>query len=171
MTIVEPAPGVARHAAARGALVAAGCAVLTAAATAVLPPHLLTTVLGPPPLPAALAALSLPMGGVAGALVGRRAARTSGGTRHRIPRVALAAGIAYLGAVIAAVVVMSVAAQGPVALAFPFELVARGLAVALLLAPWAALPVLGAAIAVERFTRPPAARPRTPRLRVIPPRA
>jgi hypothetical protein len=169
MTIEGPAT-VARHAAARGALVAAGCAVLTAAAVAIRPPHLLTTVLGPPPLPAVLAAVSVLTGGIAGALAGRRASRTAGGSRERIGRVALILGIAYLGAVAAAVVAMSLAEQGLVALAFPFELVARGLTVALLLAPWAALPVLGAVVAVERLTRPPGARARPRRVRIVPPR-
>lgn len=169
MPFEEGSPSPARHPAARGALVGAGCAALVAAAVAVRTPHLLATVLGPPPLPAVLAAVSVLTGGVAGALAGRRAARAPGRARERIARVALLVGIAYLGAVTAAVVAVSLAEQGPVALAFPFELVARGIPVALVLAPWAALPLVGAAVAVERLTRPAPARP--PRARVNPPRA
>lgn len=145
---------VVRRAPALGACIGAACTLLTVLAAALVPPRLLGSVLGPPPFPAVLAAASLVTGVGAGALVGRRASRLGGPGPRRLGRIALFVGVGYLGAVTAAVVGMSVAEQGPTALAFPFQLVAHGLTAGLLLAPWAALPLTAGAVALERLTRP-----------------
>jgi hypothetical protein len=142
--------------AARGALAAAGGALLTIATTAVWTPRLLATVLGPAPFPAVLAAASAVGAVVAGALIGRWAVRVRRTSSSRLARIALRSGLAYLAAVALSVAAMSLLEQGPVALAFPFALVTNGLAVALLLLPWAALPVLATSLVIEGWTRPPA---------------
>jgi hypothetical protein len=164
--------------AARGAIAATAGAALTIGATIAWTPRPLSSVVGPPPFPAVLAGGSLLAAAAAGALVGRRLARTSGAPPARMARSALWTAVAYLLAVTATAAAFSVAAQGPVALLFPFGLAAYGIAVSLLLAPWAALPVLCTAVALERWTRPLAGGAGTPshvrrpgRLRsVLPPR-
>jgi len=147
------AKAASRAGAARGATAGAAGALLTIAAAAAWTPRLLAGVVGPPPVPSALAAASLAAAAAAGALLGRRLARTGGGTAARVGRAALWTAGAYVAAVAAAVAGVTVADQGPVTLVSPFGLAAYGVAVALLLLPWAALPVLGVAIVLERWTR------------------
>lgn len=149
--IIEVAP---RKAAGRAALAAAGAAVVTAALAARWPPGLLANVLGPPPLGAWLAAASILLAPAAGALVGRRAARAAPRLAGRAARTSLWTALAYLGTVTLPVVLLRVVEQGPVAFAFPFAILVNGLSVCLVLVPWAALPVVGAALLIERWTRP-----------------
>lgn len=118
-------------------------------------PRLLGSVLGPAPFPLVLASASVPAGVVATALVGRWATGLRGTRPARLARIALWTGLAYVGAVTISVIGMSLAEQGPAPLAFPFLLLANGLTVAILLAPWAALPALATALVLERWTRQP----------------
>lgn len=137
-------------------MASAGGALLTVGTAALWTPRLLANALGPAPLPAMLAAASVLAWVIAGALVGRWAVGVRGSPSGRIGRLALRTGLAYLGAVTLSVAALSVLEQGPAALAFPFSLVAHGLTVAILLLPWAAVPVLATALVVEGWTRPPA---------------
>jgi hypothetical protein len=145
----------ARQGAARGALAAAGGALLTVAAAALLAPRLLLAVVGPDPIPQVLATCSTLTAALAGALLGRSGVRIRGTARQRFTRLALRTGLAYLGVVTLVVAAVSVAAQGPSALVFPFLLLTNGLGLALLLAPWAALPVVATAAVLEGWTRQP----------------
>jgi hypothetical protein len=140
--------------AARGAAAASAGAFLAIAAAAHRVPGRILEVVGPPPLPALLAAVSLAAAPIAGALVGRRAVRAQGPPTRRTRRLLVWTFVAYLGTVAAAATVTTVVRYGPSPLVMPFGVVGYCLAMALLLLPWSAIPILGTALVIEGWTRP-----------------
>lgn len=144
-----------RDGAVGGALAAGAGALLMVALASRWPPALLAGVLGPPPLPATLAALASGFGIVTGALAGWRIARLRGTPPRRGALAAVALLVAYLAAVGGAVTVVLIADLGAAALMVPFSLLGRGLAVCVVLLPWAALPLGASAIVLEGWTRSP----------------
>lgn len=141
-------------AAERGALITAAGALVVLAATAACRPDLLVRLLGPDPAPQLLALLSFSATLPAGAEVGRRAVCLRAAAERRRLHLLVWTFISYLASLTFGMVALSISDAGPGALADPFALVARGLAVSLLLLPWAALPVAATAMALERWTRP-----------------
>jgi hypothetical protein len=140
--------------AARGAAAAEAGAFLAVAAASHRIPDRLLDLVGPPPLPALLAAVALVAAPAAGALLGRRAIRASGPPPRRAWRIVVWTFVAYLGTVTAAATVTSLVRYGPSPLVMPFGLVGYCLAVAILLLPWSAIPILGTTLVVEGWTRP-----------------
>jgi hypothetical protein len=150
----------ARLASERGALIASAGALAVLAATAAWRPDLLVRLVGPDPAPQYLALLSFAATLPAGGEVGRRAVRLHMKAERRRRHLLVWTFVAYLASVTFGASALSLADHGPEALADPFALVARGVAVALLLLPWATLPVAATAMALERCTRPVAPGPR-----------
>lgn len=144
-----------RDGAVGGAFAAGAGALLTVALASRWPPSLLTNVLGPPPLPTALAALACGLGLAAGALAGRRVARLGGSAPRRTMLAAVALLVAYLASVVASVVVIVLLDLGAAALMMPFSLVGIGLSVCVVLLPWATLPIGASAVVLEGWTRTP----------------
>jgi hypothetical protein len=141
-------------AAERGALIAAAGALVVLAATAAWRPDFLVRLLGPDPAPQLLAVLSLFATLPAGGEMGRRAIHLRKAAEGRRLHLLVWTFVAYLASLTVGTAALTFADDGPGALADPFALVARGLAVSLLLLPWAALPIAGTAMALERWTRP-----------------
>ena len=146
---------VERDGALGGALAGGAGALLTFALASRWPPSLLANVLGPPPLPAVLAAAACSVTVVTGALVGRRVVRIRGTAPRRAALAAVALFVAYLAAVVASVAAIVVVDHGIGALMAPFSLLGIGLSVCLVLLPWAALPLGASAIVLEGWTRTP----------------
>jgi hypothetical protein len=137
----------------RGAIAAEAGALLAVAAVRSLAAGPIAGVLGPAPLPSVLAAASLALALVAGAIVERRAARLGGSAGRRVALIAVWVVVAYLGVLTLAVAGILVASRGAEELLFPFLLVGNSLAVALALLPWTAVPIAVAAFAIEGWTR------------------
>lgn len=150
-----PAPPLtAGRAAGRGALVGAAGAGAVLGAAAAWPPALLLRLVGPDPAPRFLALAALAAALPAGAVLGRRAFGLCAAPGRRRRVLFAWTFVAYLASATSGAAALAVAAEGPGALADPFGLVRSGLAVALLLLPWGAVPVAAAAVALERWTRP-----------------
>lgn len=143
-----------RLAAERGALIVAAGALALLGFTAAWRPEFLVKLLGPAPAPQIVALLSFSATLPVGAEVGRRAVRLRGVVERRRLRLIAWTFLAYLGSVTFGTAALAVAQDGPGVLADPFALVSRGLAVCLLLLPWAALPATVTALALERWIRP-----------------
>jgi hypothetical protein len=152
---VDPAATAPRDGAVGGALAAGAGALLTFALASRWPPSLLAIVLGPPPLPAVLAAAACILGIVAGALAGRHVVRLRGNAARRAALAAVALFVAYLASIVASVAAIVVADRGAAALMLPFSLVGIGLSVCLVLLPWAVLPLGASAVVLEGWTRTP----------------
>lgn len=142
-----------RTGAERGALTAAAGALLVLLLAATIPPTRLPTLVGPDPMPQALALISASAAMAMGAEVGRRAVRYRAARARRLVVVLVWTFVAYLASVTVAVDVLVVLDEGPGTLADPFLLIVRGLVVCLLLVPWAVVPVALTAAVLERWTR------------------
>jgi hypothetical protein len=153
---VDPASATTpRDGAVGGALAAGAGALLTFALASRWPPALLANVLGPPPLPAVLAAAACGAMIGAGALAGRRVVRFRGNAPRRAALAAVAMFVAYLLSVVASVAVILVLDRGIALLMVPFSLLGIGLSVCAVLLPWAALPLGASAVMLEGWTRTP----------------
>lgn len=149
--VVEVLSG--RAGAERGALASAAGAILMLILTIAIRPARLPSLVGPDPMPQALAMISCAAAMMMGGEVGRRAVRYRATRARRLAILLLWTFVAYLASVTVAVASLVLAEEGAGRLADPFLLVVRGLIVCLLLLPWAVVPIAVTAVAVERWTR------------------
>lgn len=141
-------------AAARGAVAGGAGAFLAVAAASRRVPGPIVEIVGPPPLPAVLAAVCLLVAPIAGAVVARGASRAKGPPWRRVKRILASTFVAYLATVTTAAAVTSALRFGFSTLVMPFGVLGYCLVVALLLLPWSAPSVVGTALVVEGWTRP-----------------